>query len=100
MAKEKDPVLGEIKGKMPMFKNGLDMTGEIILCEEGLIVRNEGNTMKVPFVYVTMLGKMSDLPLGKVGVEMEVATQMGDKNYMTFAMSESHFTMLKKACGK
>ena len=44
-----DPVLGEIKGKIPVYKNGLDSSGEIILCAEGIIVRAEGNTLKVPF---------------------------------------------------
>ena|SRR3989338_3851597 len=102
MAKEvqKDPVLGEIKGKMPLYKNGLDMSGDIILCEEGLIVQAEGNTLKVPFRYVQMLEKASDMPLGKVGVEFEAYDQMGEKHYFSFGMSEQHFKTLKKAIGK
>ena len=97
-AAQKDEVLGEIKGKIPVYKNGLDASGEIILCAEGLIVRAEGNTLKVPFRYVKMLGKSSDLPLGKVGVEMDVFDQMGEKHYFQFGMSDQHFMLLKKAC--
>lgn len=97
---QKDPVLGLIKGKIPLYKNGLDMSGEIILCAEGLIVMAEGNTLKVPFRYVQMLEKASDMPLGKVGVEFEVYDQMGEKHYFNFGMSDQHFQTLKKATGK
>jgi len=97
---QKDPVLGEIKGKIPIYKNGLDASGYIILCAEGLIVRADGNTLKVPFRYVQMLEKSSEMPLGKVGVEFEAYDQMGEKHYFTFGMSDHHFSMLKKACGK
>ncbi len=97
---QKDPVLGGIMGKIPLYKNGLDMSGDIILCAEGLIVRAEGNTLKVPFRYVQMIEKASDMPLGKVGVEFEVFDQMGEKHYFNFGMSDTHFKTLKKACGK
>lgn len=95
---QKDEALGEIKGKIPVYKNGLDMSGEIILCDTGIIVRAEGNTLKVPFRYVKMLEKSKDLPLGKVGVEMDVFDQMGEKHYYHFGMSDHHFMALKKAC--
>lgn len=100
MAAPKDDVFGVILGKMPLYKNGLDMSGEIILCETGLIVRADGNSLRVPFGYVTMLEKISAMPLGKVGVEMEVFDQMGDKHSFNFGMSDQHFVMLKKACSK
>lgn len=95
---QSDPALGEIKGKIPVYKNGLDASGEIILCAEGIIVRADENTIKAPFRYVKMLEKSSDLPLGKVGVEMDVFDQMGEKHYFHFGMSDSHFLTLKKAC--
>lgn len=94
---QKDSVLGDIKGKIPLYKNGLDMSGDIILCAEGVIVRADGNTLKVPFRYVQMLEKASDMPLGKVGVEFEVYDQMGEKHYFNFGMSEQHFKTLKKS---
>ncbi len=97
---QKDPVLGEIRGKIPLYKNGLDVSGNIILCSDGLIVQAEGNTLKVPFRYVQMLEKASDMPLGKVGVEFEVYDQMGEKHYFNFGMSDTHFKTLKKAIGK
>ena len=46
MAKQSDLVFGEIRGKIPVYGNGLDMSGDIILCEKGLIVRAGGNTIK------------------------------------------------------
>lgn len=102
MAKEppRDPVLGVIRGKIPVYKNGLDASGDIILCEDGIIVKAEGDTVKVPFRYVTMLEKSRDLPLGKIGVEMDVFDQAGNKHYYHFGMSDSHFLTLKKACSK
>ena len=96
----KDEVLGEIKGKMPLYKNGLDVSGEIILCENGIIVRADGNTLKVPFNYVTGLENISTMPLGKIGVEMDVSDMMGDKHSFKFGISEQHFMALKKACSK
>ncbi len=99
-AAQKDEILGEIKGKIPVYKNGLDASGEIILCEEGLIVHADGNTIKVPFRYVTMLEKSSDMPLGKVGVEMDIYDQTGQKHYFHFGMSDQHFMLLKKTCTK
>ncbi|MCX8195376.1 MAG: hypothetical protein N3G22_04710 [Candidatus Micrarchaeota archaeon] len=95
-----DPALGEIKGKMPIYKNGLDISGEIILCAEGIIIRADGNTLRVPFRYVQMLEKSSEMPLGKVGVELEVFDQMGDKHYFNFGLSDNHFNLLKKEIGK
>ena len=96
----KDDVLGEIKGKMPLYKNGLDVSGEIILCETGVIVRADGNTLKVPFNYVTALERISTMPLGKVGVGMSVSDMMGDSHEFKFGITEQHFMALKKACSK
>ncbi len=102
MAKEapRDPVLGAISGKIPVYKNGLDSSGEIVICEDGIIVHAEENTVKVPFRYVTMLEKSGELPLGKVGVEMDVFDQAGNKHYYHFGMSDQHFLTLKKSCSK
>lgn len=99
-AKPVDDILGEIKGKIPVYANGMDMSGDIILCAEGVIVRAEGNTIKVPFRYITMLEKSRDLPLGKIGVEMDIYDQAGQKHYFHFGMADTHFITLKKACGK
>lgn len=97
---QSDEILGEIKGKIPIYKNGMDESGDIILCAEGVIVRAEGNTIKVPFRYITMLEKSGDLPLGKVGVEMDIYDQAGQKHYFHVGMSDLHFGTLKKACAK
>ncbi len=94
---QKDDLLGEISGKVLLYGNGLDASGEIILCEGGLIVRAEGNTIKAPFRYVTMFEKSKELPLGKVGVEMDVYDQSGIKHYFHVGMAEQHFVALKKA---
>lgn len=102
MAKEppKDDVLGAIKGKIPVYGNGLDSSGEIILCEDGVIMRAEGDTVKVPFRYVTMFEKSKDLPLGKVGVEIDIFDQAGNKHYYHVGMSDSHYITMRKALGK
>lgn len=99
MAKLVDEALGEIKGKMPLYGNGLDASGEIVLCEDGVIVRFEGNTIKAPFRYITMLEKSHDLPLGKIGVEMDIYDQAGQKHYFHFGMADTHFITLKKLVG-
>lgn len=96
-AVQKDDFLGEIRGKMPMYSNGLDASGEIIMCEKGVIVRNEGDTIKAPFSYIKMLEKAGDLPLGRVRAEMDIFDQMGQKHYFYFGFSEHHYVMLKKA---
>jgi hypothetical protein len=85
---------------MPVYKNGLDESGEISLCESGVIVKAEGSTLKVPFSYVRTLERISEMPLGKIGVEMQVFDQMGYEHNFTFGISESHFRSLKAALGK
>ena len=95
-----DDILGEIKGKIPVYANGMDVSGDIILCADGVIVRADGNTIKVPFRYITMLEKSRDLPLGKIGVEMDIYDQAGQKHYFHFGMADTHFITLKKACKK
>lgn len=95
-----DETFGEIKGKIPIYKNGLDESGEIILCESGIIVRADGNTVRAPFTHVKILGKSVDMALGKVGVEMDVFDHMGEKHYYHLGMSDMHFAALKKACGQ
>ncbi|MEM4554593.1 MAG: hypothetical protein QXT25_01965 [Candidatus Anstonellaceae archaeon] len=99
-APKKDEMLGEIKGRIPLYSNGIDLSGQIILCQEGVIIEADGNTLKVPFRYITLLEKSGDLPLGKVGVEMEVFDQAGNKYYYHFGMSDTHFLTLKNACKK
>ncbi|MCX8175171.1 MAG: hypothetical protein N3E51_03120 [Candidatus Micrarchaeota archaeon] len=98
--KPKDEVLGEIKGRVPLYKDGLDVSGEIILCEEGLIVHCDGNTIKAPFRYVTMFEKSGELPLGKVSAEMDVYDQSGNKYYFHFALSDTHYNTIRRALGK
>jgi hypothetical protein len=101
MAKEMmDEAFGAIKGKMPIYKNGLDESGEIILCEKGIIVRAEGNSIRAPFTHVKILGKSVEMALGKVGVEMDVFDQMGEKHYFHIGMSDMHYAALVRACGK
>jgi len=101
MAKEmKDEAFGAIKGTMPIYKNGLDESGEIIICETGIILRSEGSTVRAPYTHVKILGKSVEMALGKVGVEMDVFDQLGDKHYYHVGMSDMHFAALKKACGQ
>ena len=98
---KKDEVLGEIRGKMPLYANGFDNYGEIILCEKGFIIRAEGNTLRVYFHLVSMLAKATEeMVMGKVGVELEALDPLGEKHYYHFSMSEPHFNALKAACGK
>ncbi|MCX8196801.1 MAG: hypothetical protein N3G80_00580 [Candidatus Micrarchaeota archaeon] len=97
---KKDDMLGEIKGRIPLYSNGIDNAGQIILCESGIILEAEGNTLKVPFRYITMLEKSGELPLGKVSVEIEVFDPAGNKYYYQFGMADTHFLMLKRACSK
>ena len=97
MAVQKDDLLGEIRGKMPMYSNGLDASGEIILCEKGLIVRCCGDSVKAPFSYLKMLEKAGELPLGRVRAEIDVYDQLGQKHYFFFGFSDQHFVLLKKA---
>lgn len=97
MAVQRDETLGEIKGKMPMYGNGIDSSGEIIMCEKGVIVRAEGDSVRAPFSYIKMLEKAGDLPLGKYRVEMDVYDTLGQKHYYHFGFSDQHFMLLKKA---
>ena len=92
-----DDFLGEIKGRMPMYSNGLDSSGEIILCEKGVIVRSGGNSIKAQFSYIKMFEKAGDLPMGRVRAEMDIFDQMGQKHYFYFGFSDLHFATLKKA---
>lgn len=101
MAKEaRDEILGQIKGKMPMYKNGLDYSGDILLCESGIIIASKEHSIKAPFTHVVMLEKSSDMPLGKVQIELEVFDMLGQKHYIQTGISDIHFLALKKACKK
>ena len=101
MAKEmRDESLGVIKGKIPIYSNGLDESGEIILCEGGIIVRSGGDNVRAPFTHVKILGKSVDMALGKVGVEMDVFDHLGEKHYYHIGMSDMHYAALQKACGQ
>jgi len=99
MAKEMaDETLGTIKGKIPIYRNGLDESGEIVICEKGIIVHADGNTLRAPYTHVKILGKSVDMALGKVGVEMDVFDNLGEKHYYHIGMSDMHFAALQKAC--
>jgi hypothetical protein len=88
--------LGEVKGKIPVYKDALELGGEIIVCEEGLIIRIDDKNLKIPFRYISMCEKSHDLPLGKIGVELEVFDQLGEKYYFHIGMADHHFLFLKK----
>ncbi|MEM4348540.1 MAG: hypothetical protein QXN37_03150 [Candidatus Anstonellaceae archaeon] len=96
-AAKKDEMLGEIKGRIPVYSNGIDVSGQIILCEDGIIIEADGNTVKAPFRYITLLEKSGELPLGKVGVELEVFDPAGNKYYYYFGMSDTHLLALQNA---
>ena len=100
MATEKDAVLGEIKGRIPLFKDAIDEAGSIVLCENGLIIDADGQNFKTAYSFVKSIEKTGDMALGKVGVGMVVYDHIGQKFTFDVCMADQHFEMLKKACGK
>ena len=96
---DSDPVYGAIKGRIPLYKNGLEQSGNLILYEDGFLLDNEGEKIKAPMRYIKMFENIGELPLGKVQVEMEVYDQTGSKFSMVVGMSDQHFLMLKKMLG-
>ena len=100
MAAERDSVLGEIKGRIPLFKNAIDDGGSIIMYENGILVDVEGNRVRSPFAYVKHIDKTGDMALAKVGVNLVVYDQLGEKYDFDVCMSDQHLLVLRKACGK
>ncbi len=99
--RQKDSQMGFVKETIMLYgENSMDESGKIYVCEEGLVVKDKGETIKAPFDYVRMLVKVGELPLGKVAVEAEIYDQMGTKFNMALNMADNHFDMLKKMCPK
>lgn len=100
MATEKDAVLGEIKGRIPLFKDAIDAAGNIILFENGLIIDADGQNFKTAYSFVKSIEKTGDMAMGKVGVGMVVYDHIGQKFTFDVCMADQHFAALKSACGK
>lgn len=97
---QKDSVFGMVSASYPVFSNGLDPSGTIYVCEKGLVIKNSGESIRAPFEYVRNLMKVSDMPLGKLGVKMEVYDQVGNRYDLAFGINDVHFNALKKLCPK
>lgn len=97
---QKDSVFGMVSQSFPVFSNGMDQSGTIYVCEQGLVIKNEGEFIRAPFDYVRNLVKVSDMPLGKWGVNMEVYDQVGNQYRLAFGINDVHFNQLKKLCPK
>lgn len=97
---QKDSVFGMVSESFPVFSNGMDQSGMIYVCEKGLVIKNEGEMIRAPFDYVRNLEKISDMPLGKWGIKMEVYDQVGTRYDLTLGMNDMHFNKLKKLCPK
>ena len=97
---QKDSVFGMVSQSYPIFSNGMDQSGTIYACEKGLLIKHEGESIRAPYEYVRNLMKVSDMPLGKWGVKMEVYDQVGNRYDLAFGMNDMHFNQLKKLCPK
>ncbi len=100
MAVEKDSLLGEVIEKMPVYKSGFDISGEIVLCKNGIIIRHNGEIAKVPFQYVKYLDAMDNMALGRVRANINVFDQTNGNMDFVFEISDMHFNKLVQVCKK
>lgn len=98
--RQKDSQMGFVKETIMLYGNNMDVCGNIYICENGIVVKNAGETIRAPFDYVKLLEKVGDLPLGKVAVEAQIYDQMGTKFDMALNMADSHLEMLQRLCKK
>ncbi len=97
---QKDSLFGMVKETILLYGNGMDASGKIYVCEEGLVIKDKGETIRAPFEYVKMIAKVGELPLGKVAVEAEVYDQMGNRFSLALNMADGHFGLLRGLCPK
>lgn len=95
-----DSIFGMVSNSYPVFSNGMDQSGTIYACEKGLVIKHGGETIRAPYEYVRNLMHVSEMPLGKWGVKMEVYDQVGNRFDLAFGMNDMHFNALKKMCPK
>jgi hypothetical protein len=95
-----DSVFGMVSQSYPIFSNGMDQSGTVYVCEKGLVIKHGGESIRAPFDYVRNLMKVSDMPLGKIGVKMEVYDQVGNRYDLAFGINDTHYNSLKKMCPK
>ncbi len=100
MAAAKDPVLGDILETMPIYKGGFDRSGEVVLCKNGIIIKHNGETVKVPYEYVKYLDAMDRMALGRVRANVNVFDQMHGNMDFVFEISDMNFDKLSKACAR
>ena len=99
MAEEKTP-MGAVKTRIPLYSAGFDEKGHILLCEEGICLKTDEESVKVPYSYVKEVQKVKDLPLAKVLVAIELYDQVGAKVNVEVGRADMHYNELKRACGK
>lgn len=99
MEGEKTP-MGIVKTKIPLYGANFAESGHILLCEEGICLRTEEESVKVPYSYVQSVEKLKDLPLAKVLAEITLYDQVGAKVSVQVGMADMHYNELKRVCGK
>ena len=99
MAEEKSP-MGIVKTKIPLYNSGFNESGHILLCENGICLRTEEESVKVPYSYVQSIDRIKDLPLAKVLVGISLYDQIGAKVNVEVGMADKHYNELKRVCGK
>lgn len=100
MAQVKDSLLGDVVDSFPIYKSGFDRSGEIVLCKNGIVIKHNGETLKVPFEYVKYLDAMDKMALGRVRANVNIFDQTHGNMDIVFEISDLHFDRLLKACGK
>ncbi len=100
MPKESDSLLGDVIEKMTIYKSGFDISGEILLCKKGLVIKHNGDVAKVPFAYVKYLDAMDKMALGRVRANINVFDQTNGNMDFVFEISDMHFNKLAQVCKK
>jgi len=99
MAEEKSP-MGTVKTRIPLYSGNFNEAGHILLCENGLCLRTEEESVKVPYSYVQSIDMIKELALAKVLVGITLYDQIGAKVSVEVGMADMHYNELKRACGK
>lgn len=99
MEGEKTP-MGAVKTRIQLYSGGFNEAGHILLCENGICLKTEEESVKVPYSYVQFIDRLKDLPLAKVLVGISLYDQVGAKISVEVGMADMHYNELKRACGK
>ncbi|VVB65909.1 Uncharacterised protein [Candidatus Gugararchaeum adminiculabundum] len=88
-------MVGRVREQIPLFNDALDVVGQLTLCENGIIIKKDGNAI-APFSYIDTFQQKKRHSPNKVEAQLIVYDMLGMRRDFNFVIADTYFAMLNE----